>query len=49
MNYIYYDNQPDLEAHEETFKQNISKVISDNDIDKWTWYGSRMVEEYGIQ
>ena len=49
MNNIYYDNQTDLEAHVETFKQNISKVISDNDIDKWTWYGSRMVEEYGIQ
>ena len=48
MSYIYYDNQADLESHVETFKQNISKVVSDNDIDKWTWsgYGG---EGYGIQ
>ena len=48
MNYIYYDNESDLEAHVETFKQNISKVVSDNDIDKWTWFGCGG-ESYGIQ
>ena len=48
MNYIYYDNESDLEAHVETFKQNISKVVSDNDIDKWTWSGCGG-ESYGIQ
>ena len=48
MNYIYYDNEADLEAHVETFKQNISKVVSDNDIDKWTWSGCGG-ESYGIQ
>jgi hypothetical protein len=47
MNNIYYDNEQDLEAHVETFKQNISKVVSDNDIDKWTWSGYG--EGYGIQ
>ena len=48
MNYIYYDNESDLEAHVETFKQNISKVVSDNDIDKWTWSGCGD-ESYGVQ
>lgn len=48
MNYIYYDNETDLEAHVETFKQNISKVISDNNIDKWTWSGCGG-DSYGIQ
>ena len=47
MNNIYYDNESDLEAHVETFKQNISTVVSDNDIDKWTWSGYG--EGYGIQ
>jgi len=48
MSYIYYDNQLELESYVETFKQNISKVVSDNNIDKWTWYGCGG-ESYGIQ
>jgi hypothetical protein len=48
MNNIYYDNEQDLEERVEAFKQNISKIVSDNDIDKWTWSGCGG-ESYGIQ
>lgn len=49
MNYIYFDNEADLEQRVEEFKQSISKVISDEEIDKWTWSGCDGDESYGIQ
>lgn len=48
MDYIYFDNEADLKANVETFKQNIPKVVSDNNIDKWTWSGCGD-ESYGVQ
>ena len=47
-NKILYENEEELSLLVETFKQNISKIVSDNDIDKWTWYGCG-AEGYGIQ
>ena len=48
MIYIYFDNEADLEQRVEDFKQNISKVLSDEEIDKWTWVGPNGID-YGIQ
>jgi len=51
MNSIYkilYENEEELTQLVETFKQNISKLVSDNKIDKWTWSGCGG-EYYGIQ
>ena len=32
---ILYENEEELTQLVETFKQNISKLVSDNKIDKW--------------
>lgn len=47
-NKILYENEEELSLLVETFKQNISKLVSDNEIDKWTWF-ARGAEGYGIQ
>ena len=45
---ILYENEEEITQLVETFKQNISKLVSDNKIDKWTWSGCGG-ESYGIQ
>ena len=45
---ILYENEEELTQLVETFKQNISKLVSDNKIDKWTWSGFGG-ESYGIK
>ncbi len=47
-NKILYENDEELTQLVEIFKQNISKLVSDNEIDKWTWSGCGG-ESYGIQ
>ena len=45
---ILYENDKELSLLVQTFKQNISKLVSDNEIDKWTWSACGG-ESYGIQ
>ena len=45
---ILYENEEELSQLVEIFKQNIPRLVSDNDIDKWTWSGCGG-ESYGIQ
>ena len=47
-NKILYENEDELTLLVQNFKGNISKIVSDNKIDKWTWYGCGS-EGYGIQ
>lgn len=49
MSKILYENEEELTLLVQNFKKNISKVVSDNEIDKWTWSGCNGVENYGIQ
>jgi len=49
MSKILYENEEELTLLVHNFKKNISKLVSDNEIDKWTWCGCSGVEEYGIQ
>ena len=48
-NTILYESEDELTLLVQNFKSNISKLVSDNEIDKWTWFRYDMVEEYGIQ
>ena len=47
-NKILYENEEELTLLVQNFKSNISKIVSDNEIDKWTWFGC-YGESYGIQ
>ena len=47
-NTILYENEEELTLLVQNFKSNISKIVSDNEIDKWTWFGCGG-ESYGIQ
>jgi hypothetical protein len=48
MSKFLYEKEEELEYFIDNFKKNISKIVSDNEIDKWTWFGCGG-ESYGIQ
>jgi hypothetical protein len=48
MSKFLYETEEELEYFIDNFKKNISKIVSDNEIDKWTWFGCGG-ESYGIQ
>ena len=46
-NKILYENEEELSLLVQNFKSNISKLVSDNEIDEWVWF-ARGAEGYGI-